>query len=116
MNGCNPAEQQAFEQALRLPGPEERAAYLDKACGGDEQLRQSVEALLQAHDRADGFLQQPPAVLPGKAFLLSPGAVPVSEKAGDRIDRYKLREKIGEGGCGVVYVAEQEEPVRRRVA
>ena len=105
-----------FEEALRLSDPKERAAYLEKAYGGDEELRHSVEALLQAYDRAGGFLQQPPAVLPGKAFILASGTFPVSEKPGDRIGHYNLLEKIGEGGCGVVYVADQEEPVRRRVA
>ncbi len=116
MNAHNPSEEQIFEEALRLSSPGERAAYLDKACGGNEPLRQNVEALLRAHDQAGAFLQQPPAALSAKTFVVSAGTIPVSEKPGDKIGRYKLREKLGEGGCGVVYVAEQEEPVRRRVA
>jgi serine/threonine protein kinase len=71
-------------------------------------LLERVQALLQAHESSTGFLPDQPA----NATPL----VAVSEKLGDRIGRYLLREKIGEGGCGVVYVAEQEEPVRRRVA
>ena len=93
--------------------PAERAAYLDKACAGDAALRQRVESLLQAHDQAGGFLETGPAGLGFKRTEVNP---PLTEKPGDRIGRYKLLQQIGEGGCGVVYMAEQEEPVRRRVA
>src|SRR5437016_6345610 len=94
--------------------PAERAAYLDEACAGDAALRQQVEDLLGAHAAAEGFLEAPPAgfdvTRTGRVTFL------VTEKPGDRIGRYKLLQQIGEGGCGVVYMAEQEEPVRRRVA
>jgi serine/threonine protein kinase/regulation of enolase protein 1 (concanavalin A-like superfamily) len=94
--------------------PAERAAYLHEACAGDTALRQRIEALLQAHDQAGGFLETAPA---GLVFNRTEVAnTPLTEKPGDRIDRYKLLQQIGEGGCGVVYMAEQEEPVRRRVA
>jgi serine/threonine protein kinase/WD40 repeat protein len=94
--------------------PEERAAYLEKACADDTALRGRVEGLLRAHEQAGDFLETPPTGLdPAKSPLIS---VPLAEKPGDRIGRYKLLEQIGEGGCGVVYMAEQEEPVRRRVA
>ena len=116
MNTHNPSQEEIFEGALRLSTPEERAAYLDQTCGGNEQLRQSVEVLLKAHEQAGPFLQQPPAALSAKTFVISAEAAPVTEKPGDKIGRYKLREQIGEGGCGVVYVAEQEEPLHRRVA
>ena len=102
-----------FADALEKANAAERAAYLAQACGNNAQLRQQVEALLQAHEKAGGFLDEPAAALPGHTIVIS---TPPTEKPGDRIGRYKLREKIGEGGCGVVYVAEQEEPVRRRVA
>ena len=95
--------------ALELPA-RERGAYLDRACGGNADLRRHVEALLKADDKAESFLHIPPAGLDFHRTF------PVTEKAGDRIGRYKLLQQIGEGGCGVVYMAEQQEPVRRRVA
>src|SRR5208283_2948026 len=98
-----------FNAARRLPA-RERAAYLDEACAGDAALRQRIEELLQASDEAGDFLGSPAAVPPSGTARL-----PVN-KPGDRIGRYKLLQQIGEGGCGVVYMAEQEEPVRRRVA
>src|SRR5207244_2642959 len=79
---------------------------------GDEGLRSKMEALLRSSDRAGGFLEQPAA---GEIGAERAKAA-VGEKPGDRIDRYKLLQQIGEGGCGVVFEAEQEEPVRRRVA
>ena len=107
MNTEKPNAQFIFAEALRLSVPAERRAYLNQACGGDEALRQEVESLLAAHEQAGEFLQSTVA-------LPIPNS-PV-EKPGDRIGRYKLLEQIGEGGFGVVYMAEQEEPVRRRVA
>jgi serine/threonine protein kinase len=101
-----------FGAARRLPA-RERAAYLDEACAGDAALRKRIEELLQASDEAGNFLENPAAVPP--SGTVRPAAMP-TEKPGDRIGRYKLLQQIGEGGCGVVYMAEQEEPVRRRVA
>jgi len=98
-----------FGAARRLPSGE-RAAYLDEACAGDAALRQRVEELLQAGDEAGEFLESPAAAPPSGTPRLP------SNRPGDRIGRYKLLQQIGEGGCGVVYMAEQEEPVRRRVA
>ena len=112
----NPSVEEIFAEALRLPTPEDRAAYLKQACGKDEPMRRRVEALLQDHDHAGGFLDNPPAAVFAKTLAITTGMVPLTEKPGDRIGRYKLLQQIGEGGCGVVYVAEQEQPVRRRVA
>ncbi len=100
-----------FAAAHALPAAE-RSAFLAKACGADEALRQRVEALLRAHDQAGDFLEQTPA----RTRASRPELPPVGEKPGDRVGHYKLLQQIGEGGCGAVFMAEQEEPVRRRVA
>ena len=91
--------------------PAERAAYLDGACGQDAQLRALVEGLLEAHQDAGSFLEQP--LFKSALTIDQPGLV---EKPGTHIGPYKLLQKIGEGGMGVVYMAEQQEPVRRKVA
>src|SRR5262249_49155105 len=98
-----------FAAALELPAGE-RAAFLVRECGDDQTLKARVEALLRADAEAGNFLEQPPP----DAGLLS--ASTIGEKPGDHIGRYTLLQQIGEGGCGVVFMAEQEEPVRRRVA
>ena len=110
-------EETIFHEALQLRDPAQRAAHLDQACAGHPELRQRMERLLQAADRARPFFEKPaagppPDQLNGQVTSI----VPITEKPGDRIGRYKLLQQIGEGGCGVVYMAEQEEPVRRRVA
>src|SRR5271169_1678471 len=106
-------EIEIFNAALELPAGE-RAAFLDQACASDFVLRQRVEELLRAQERAEDFLESPHAGLDFKRT--GSVNVPPTEKPGDRIGRYKLLQQIGEGGCGVVYMAEQEEPVKRRVA
>jgi eukaryotic-like serine/threonine-protein kinase len=107
-------EIEVFNTALEVPAAQ-RAAYLDQACAGDAALRRGVEELLQAGEQAGEFLETSAAAPPGPGGTVRPAPVS-AEKPGDRIGRYKLLQQIGEGGCGVVYVAEQEEPVRRRVA
>jgi serine/threonine protein kinase/tetratricopeptide (TPR) repeat protein len=103
-----------FSAARRLP-PSQRAAYLDEVCAGDAALHQRVEELLAASEEAGAFLANPAAVPPGPGGTIRL-VLETAEKIGDRVGRYKLLQQIGEGGCGVVYMAEQEEPVRRRVA
>ena len=104
---------QVMTEAAARNSPAERAAFLDDACRGDASLRAQVEKLLQAHDHAGAFLEMPALPAPGVAVGQSE---PLSEKPGDRIGPYKLLQQIGEGGCGVVYMAEQEQPIHRRVA
>jgi len=123
MSATPEREAHIFNAARKLP-VDDRAFYLDGACAGDALLRQRVEELLRADEAAGAFLlelatgaEESPAGagVPDSAQTLraAPGQ---AEQIGDRIDRYKLLEKIGEGGFGVVYVAEQKEPVKRRVA
>src|SRR5436190_4140925 len=117
MNPDPQREAALFQAAAQLTGAE-RGAFLNSVCRGDSILRQRLEALLSVHDGPDAFLEPEPP---------RPGAAPVEtmkldipdtrdEAVGTAIGRYKLLERVGEGGCGVVYVAEQTEPVRRRVA
>src|ERR1022692_4778404 len=114
MNPHKPSEDEIFERASQLFG-EQRAVYLKEVVQGDGQLRQRIEKLIQASEKAGDFLDQP-AAASAKTFVITTNMISVTEKPGDKIGRYKLLEEIGEGGCGVVYVAEQEQPVRRRVA
>lgn len=113
-------EVRIFNAAAELESPAERQAYLDQACGGDAALRSRVESLLRVQPEADVAFA---AAQPDAARLGDRGGGPVEaipgltpEAAGATIGRYKLLQIIGEGGCGVVYMAEQREPVRRRVA
>jgi serine/threonine protein kinase len=100
-----------FNNALELDDLAASARYVKEACANDAALCARVEKLLQAHGEAGGFL--PPG---DPAQVVTAPVSPMMEKSGDVIGRYKLLEQIGEGGCGIVYMAEQEEPVRRRVA
>ena len=109
------SEQAVFAEALLRDTPEARSAYLDAACGTGTALRLRVEALLRAAESAGDFLEEPPTGLNPDTDSALPGGA-LSEKPGDMIGRYKLLEQIGEGGCGAVYMVEQLEPVRRRVA
>ena len=100
-----------FSEAYKKKTLRERTDYLNKECGTDTDLRAEVESLLESYDDADGFLDAP--VLDADVTL---NDSVVSEAPGTVIGRYKLLEKIGEGGMAVVYMAEQETPIRRKVA
>src|SRR5512143_2772282 len=107
---------QVFNEALEKSGPE-RQRFVDSACGEDAELRSQVLALLAAHDRAGGFMVATGAGADAAARVFAGGASeePI-EEPGTRIGPYKLLQVIGEGGFGVVYMAEQVEPIHRRVA
>jgi serine/threonine protein kinase len=105
------SERSIFLTALEKQTPQERDAYLDEACAGDAALRRRVEALLREHEGAGSFLEEPAAeVVTDKA----PGPPP--DTPGAHVGPYKLLQRIGEGGFGIVFMAEQDHPVRRRVA
>jgi eukaryotic-like serine/threonine-protein kinase len=99
-----------FNAAVKLP-KEQRPEFLDAACPGNPQLRAEVEGLLQEHDGAGSFLSRPAAAPPATDLFR-----PITEGPGTVIGPYKLLQQIGEGGFGVVYMAEQQRPVRRKVA
>jgi hypothetical protein len=107
MNADQDRLMEIFGEARSKSSPADRAAYLTEACGSDSVLRQQVEALLIAYEHAGDFPSQPTVKLAEENPTEGPGTV---------IGRYKLLQLIGEGGFGAVYMAEQKEPVKRRVA
>src|SRR5262249_38332655 len=113
-------EEDIFCAALDKTDPGERAAYLDQACG-DAAVRSRIEALLRSHEGAGSFLAGPAPADGDTGELLAQHGAALrggrrDEAAGTRIGPYKLLQKIGEGGMGLVWMAEQQEPVRRKVA
>jgi serine/threonine protein kinase len=104
------SESGIFKAAVKLPA-DQRANFLDQACGDDLALRHEVESLLKAHNAPDNLLE---GLSAGRGRTADYQSLP--EGPGTRIGPYKLLQQIGEGGMGIVYMAEQEEPVRRKVA
>src|SRR5438552_16284090 len=103
-------EESIFIAALEKEDDAERAAFLDRACAGDEALRQRIDRLLRRHEQPDSFLERPAG---------EPGATvdePAADRPGAVIGPYKLVQPIGEGGMGTVFMAEQTRPVKRLVA
>ena len=112
-----PQERESALFALALEKPfAERAAFLRAVCGGDNALRLRLEALLAAHEQPEDVLGGGGAAATVKGTIKLDLDDAPDEAVGQTLGRYKLLERVGEGGCGVVYVAEQTEPVRRRVA
>src|SRR6516162_3983130 len=110
MNVHTPEEESVFLAAIEKRSPQERQAYLDGACAGRPELLMRVAELLKVHDESRG-----PFDAPAGGFaptVTEPGAV----SSGAVIGPYKLLQQIGEGGMGTVYMAEQTEPVQRKVA
>ncbi len=121
MTKVSPSEESLFEAARNLPNARARQAFLDQACAEDGLLRERVESLLAAEGAARDFFKAATAFSIRDCVPETPEpgldlANDLTGGVGTLIGRYKLLQKIGEGGCGVVYMAEQEHPVRRRVA
>lgn len=123
MNGGQQLQDAVFYAAATISNAAERNQFLNQACAGNAALRKSVEELLSNQAEAEDFFEK------GRSAFLGPGKespvsvvrapeteLPDDERVGMSIGAYKLLERIGEGGCGVVYLAEQEQPVRRKVA
>ena len=115
-------EKAVFCEAVEITDLEQRRQFLDEACGSDKSLRQQVESLLALSQSAGDFFKECAPGLEGQPSdadeVLQAGEVGLGAEAPETeaIGRYKLLQRLGEGGCGVVYMAEQEQPIRRRVA
>lgn len=119
MNTRVPREKAVFCEALEITDPVQRREFLDRACGTDHELREAVEKLLALSARAGDFFQDcAPALEPDAAHVLSAAEAALEPELHEskHIGPYKLLQKLGEGGYGVVYMAEQQKPIRRRVA
>ena len=104
-----------FERARKLEG-DERRAFLDEACKTNAALRAEIQSMIEAHGQQGKFLSEPTKDQPARGLTETFDTEQLAERVGTKIGRYKLLQQIGEGGFGVVYMAEQEKPVRRKVA
>ena len=104
-----------FEECMEIPDPGRRAAFLDTACAGCAELRQQVETLLRAHEASGRFLQGV-GLRPTVSPSYQPGPQESLLEPSGRVGPYRLMGLIGEGSTSTVFLAEQEEPVRRWVA
>ena len=114
MSEQRPSIDEIFLDAIEMADEALRAAYLEKACGGDRDLRARVDKLLMALPKVGAFLEEPEYSPSAGAKTNDHGSA--AELVGQAIGPYKLLQKIGEGGMGVVYMAQQNHPVERRVA
>jgi hypothetical protein len=112
MKDAGPEMMSIFCGALEQSTPEDRAAYLDAACGQDAELRARVDVLLRAHEAASGFLPEHGGSRDPRPTIDDT----ITERPGTLIGPYKLLEQIGEGSFGLVFMAEQQKPIRRIVA
>ena len=117
MNDPLASDEALLAKALERPATE-RAAFLDDACTGDPARRARLEDLIQRHGEAQAHATENAAAFAATQKLdsTSRDEARPAEVGSERIGRYKLLQKLGEGGCGTVYMAEQNEPVQRRVA
>src|SRR4051812_22037672 len=111
MGNWNPKANELFLEDLEQPSGSARNAFIDNACNGDEQLKAQVTSMLDANERAANFLSSPAVDVPS-----TNGDIHCLERLGSIVGSYKLLQEIGEGGMGVVYMAEQSQPIRRMVA
>ncbi|MEI6784873.1 MAG: serine/threonine-protein kinase, partial [Verrucomicrobiota bacterium] len=119
MNTASPAEEAIYNAARQFADPEKLSAYLDLACDGNPAMRKRIESLLRATPGAEDFFDRNAvnvSKLPGLTDAGATVTTPIAEGPGTVISRYTLLQMIGDGGFGAVYMAEQKEPVRRRVA